>query len=193
MKGVFVFIIILFSEIGIYAQSTEKIICFNTNTYEINSNISNFPELRIKIDGKWKTFELIDEKAERFDFECEEIELEKNSSKMLVIRWSNTIYGTGGGSMTKGLQIWNLDSGKRLFNEIVSCSDESFGRHGASSYFVECQKQIQIEDGTIVIYPKDCKTEWSSSEENSDPTLNCELTTFEQGKYVFVGDELKKK
>lgn len=193
MKEIFAFIIILISQIGIYAQSTEKVICLDTTKYEVNSTISNFPELRIKIDGKWKTFDLIDEIAERFDFECEEVELNGNNSKMLVIRWSNAIYGTGGGSTTKGLQIWNLESGTRLFNEIVSCSDESFGRHGATSYFVECQKQIQIENGTIIIYPKDCKNEWSSNDEVSDPTLNCKLTTLEQGKYVLVDDELKKK
>lgn len=165
----------------------------DTTRYEINSNTSNFPELKIKIDEEWKTFELIDEIAERFDYECEQVQLNGKDSKELVIRWSNAIYGSGGGSTIKGIQIWDLDNGTRLLNEITSCSDESFGRHGAPSYLVECQKQIQIEGQTLIVHEKKCDTEWSNTDYVSDPTENYELTTLEEGEYVFEGDVLRKK
>ncbi|MCH8534495.1 MAG: hypothetical protein LAT51_05440 [Flavobacteriaceae bacterium] len=193
MKEIFVIIIFLFSHIEFYAQSKEKDNCFDYTRYEVKSNISYFPELKIKIKGEWKTFELIDERAERFDFECEEIQLNGKGSKELVIRWSNAVYGSGGGYTAKGIQIWDLDSGTRLLNEIVSCSDESFGKQLSSSYFVECQKQIQIEGRTIIVFEKNCKTEWSNTEEVSDPTLNCELTRLEEGEYTIVNDNLKRK
>ena len=193
MKEIFIIIIFLFSQIEFYAQSKEKDNCFDIARYEIKSNISYFPELKIKMNGEWKTFELIDERAERFVYEYEEIQLNGKGSKELVIRWSNAVYGSGGGSTTKGIQIWDLDSGTRLLNEIVSCADQNFGRHGASSYIVECQKQIQIEGRTIIVYEKNCKTEWSNTEEVSDPTLNCELTKLEEGEYTIVNDKLKRK
>ena len=193
MEKIIVVIIILISQIRSYGQSTEQDNCFDTTRYEVKSNISYFPELRIKIDEEWKTFDLIDERAMRFDYKCEEIELNEKGSKELVIRWSNAIYGTGGGLTTKGIQIWDLDSATRLLNKIISCSDENFGRHGNPSYFVECQKQIQIRGRTIIVYEKNCTTEWSDTEEVPDPTLNCELTKLEEGEYTFVDDKLKKK
>ena len=193
MKEILVSIIILLSQISSFAQSTEKDNCFDTTRYEVKANISYFPELRIKINGEWKTFELIDERAQRFDYKCEVVQLNGKGSKELVIRWCNAIYGTGGGLTTKGIQIWDLDSGTRLLNEIISCSDENFGRHGNPSYFVECQKQIEFINQTVKIYKRTCSTEWSDIKDVPDPTLNCTLTTYDEGEYVFVNGELKKK
>ncbi len=192
MEKIIAIIIILISQIDSYAQSTEQDNCCDTTRYEVKSNILYFPELKIKIDEEWKTFDLLDERAMRFDYKCEEIELNGKGSKELVIRWSNAIYGTGGGLTTKGIQIWDLDNGTRLLNEIISCSDENFGRHENPSYFIECQKQIHIKDRTIIVYDKNCKTEWSNTEEVPDPTLNCELTKL-KGEYTFVDDKLKRK
>ena len=193
MKEIFIIIFTLFSLIEFYAQSKKNDNCFDINRYEIKSNISYFPELKIKINGEWKTFELIDERAEQFDYECKEIELNKKGSKELVIRWSNGVYGTGGGTTTKGIQIWNLDSGTRILNEIISCSDEKFGRNESSSYYTECQKRIQIDNQIIKVFVKECKSEWSNTDEIPDPNSICRLTELKNGEYFFVNDKLKLK
>jgi len=193
MKEILIIIFSLFSLIEFYAQSEENENCSDIDRYEIKSNISYFPELNIKMNGEWKTFELIDERAELFDYESEELELNGKGSKELIIRWSNSVYGTGGGRTTKGIQIWNLDSGTRILNEITSCSDENFGRNEVSSYYIECQKRIQIDNQIIKVFVKECKSERSNTDNIPDLNSICRLTELKNGEYFFINDKLKLK
>lgn len=192
MKKIFVLLLILFSPIDLLAQSLGTNNCFNADRYKFREDIL-YPEIEIKVRGKWETFRLLDEIADLFQYECEEIELNGYGSKELVIRWSNALYGSGGGTTTKGVQIWDLDSGIRLLNEIVSCSEEIFPRDGASYYFVECKKQIELINQTIKIYKKVCETQGEHNNDIPEPTSNCKLTIYDEGEYVFVNEKLEKK
>lgn len=191
MKKIFVLLLIMFSPIDLFAQSLGTNNCFNADRYKFREDIL-YPEIEIKIRGQWETFRLLDEIADLFQYKCEEIELNGYGSKELVIRWSNSLYGSGGGTTTKGVQIWDLDSGIRLLNEIVSCSEESFPRDGASYYFMECKKQIEFINQTIKIYKKVCEIEGAHSKDIQKPTSNCKLTIYDEGEYVFVNEKLEK-
>lgn len=164
-----------------------------SSAYRIHSSSSLFPQLEIKVDGVWKFFPLTDEHPENFHFECREAELSGSGSAELVIIWSNAVYGSGGGTIVEGIQIWDLDAGKRLFNEITSCSDENFGRGGSEGYFSICKKQIVVSQSEIKINEKICHTEWSENEIAPDPIINCPLTALNEGVYFFRNGELIRK
>lgn len=193
MKNLFL-LILLSSTIASFAQATEKSTCVDTARYHINMVASAYPELEIKINGDWKIFPLIDERLERFDYECAEINFNGTGSMELLIRWSNAVYGSGGGSTIKRIQIWNLDNGTRILQEITSCSIENFGRGQDNPYYnVECRKDIEIQENTIIVHKKKCDSGGSATEDLPDPTLNCPLTTLEAETYLFENGQLIKK
>ena len=142
-------------------------------------------EIEIKTAGEWRAFSLLDSTGGQFTWSCEEAELNQTGSKELVIRWSHAVYGTGGGTTTGGIQIWDLDKGVRILDEVVACSEENFGRGQGKSYFVHCQKEVIIQNGVIAIAPKACGVERSEMENPPDPTLNNPITSLRPGNYVF--------
>jgi len=191
MKEFLIVTISLLTQLGSYGQSVDTVVCSDTTQYEVFTNDADFPALRVYIEHEWKTFILIEELADQFSYDDEQIQLNGTGSCELVIRWRNSMYGSGGGSVIEGVQIWDLDNGINIFNEIVSCSDESFGRHESPSYLIECQKKIEITNNTLIISEKSCDIEWSETEDIPDPTENCELTAYDAGTYVFRNGKLE--
>ena len=185
--------IILLLQIYCYAQLPDTDNCSLNSRYKIEYNNGNYPEIKIEMKGEWKNFEILDERALDFNYICLEVELDGEDSKELVIEWSNAIYGSGGGSTIKGIQIWDLNNGIKLLNEVVSCSIESFGRFDNKPYLIECEKVIEILDHKIIVNQKHCKISRTDVDNVPDPALNCQLTALEEGRYFFANGELKKK
>lgn len=194
MKGISIIVAILFFSIDSIAQKPDKLLCSDTTKYRLNFDSESYSsELGIKIKEEWKTFQLPEYLFEDSHYECQEIELSGSGSKELILRWETSMYGTGYGSNIGGIQIWNLDNGTKLLDEITYCSVECLGKSEEPPYFVECQKKIEIIDSKIRVRRKSCMTKWSEADNVPDPTSNCSLSTLDEGTYYFENGNLKKK
>ncbi len=176
-------------------QSNKKLNYGNDNSCVDSSSFRIYAEnghawIEIQINDKWETYALLDD-VSRFSYECQRLEIDGTDSKELIIKWSNSSYGTGGGIAQKGIQIWDLDSAIKLFDEVYYCSDEQFGRHGAKAYLINCHKHIEVHNQKIIVAEKTCETEWNETDHEPDP--NCPLTTLDKGVYIFSNGELKRE
>ena len=192
MRGISIIIAFVFFSIDSIAQESDKSSCSDTSRYRLNINSDSYSELEIKVRGEWKTFQLPEDFFSFSHYECQEIELNGTGSKELVLRWETSTRGTDYGSNIGGIQIWNLDNGTKLLDEINYCSEECMGK-SEPSYFIACQKKIQIIDNAIIVHRKSCNAEWSEVDNVPDPTSYCSLSTLEEGTYYFENGNLKKK
>ncbi len=181
--------LVLLTFLKVHAQ-TESYFCTppeDSSLYRIA--IDWEANIEIKMNGEWKSFSVFDDNdIDHFGLDCERIELNHSGQQELVLHWERRYYGSGGGTVVRNIQIWDLDNGQRLLDEITYCSDESFGRHG-DSYFVYCQTPISPEEGGIRVNEKSCKTERSENGAGSDPTENCKLSGLSAGLYHYENEE----
>lgn len=170
---------------------------------DISNNLENkkfrviddsvFPYIEIKTNGKWQDFRIIENPAGSFECEYFVTKINGLDSKALILNWSNAVYGSGGGTQTKGLEIWNLDNATKLLDEIVFCSEESFGRNGRKYYLITCQKEIKIENKNINVYKLKCETEQNKDDKIEILKDNCDLSTIKPDIYIFSNGQLKRK
>ena len=86
MKELFIVTISLLTQFGSHGQSANTVACSDTTQYEIFTNDADFPALRVYIEHEWKTFILIEELADQFSYDDEQIQLNGTGSCELVIR-----------------------------------------------------------------------------------------------------------
>lgn len=173
-----------------FAQVTNQPSCVDTTKYRLAPKESDtYGEIQIKVDGKWASFSIMDETPDMFEYRCEEVELNGSGSKELVLFWKNATYGSGGGFAFKGIKIWNLDNGIVLFNEIYSCSEESFGRHGSERFLIEYRKNIEVSELSITVNEEEFLSEGSESDLSSLGE-NCVLTDLKAGVYTLQNGKL---
>ena len=187
------FILFLFYGCAAFNQTIDKNHCSDSSKYRLDNLSSKYSEIEILVNGKWISFDFIEEIPQIFNYKCDELELTGDSIKELVIYWSNSVYGSGGGRIIKGIQIWNLNTVKRIFNEITYCSDESFGRGETPYSFIEYIKEIKIENGILIVNDKQKKI--NDSKKDKFELLNdfCSLSELIKGKYTLLNDNLELK
>ncbi len=152
-----------------------------------------FPYIEIKVNGDWKTFNITKSAVGIFKFDYQEMEINGLNSKALILKWSNSVYGSGGGTNTEGFQIWDLENATKLFDEITYCSEESFGRNG-NRYLLSCQKKIKIKNKNIKVYKSTCSIEGNSQNDEIKTLMeNCNLSELEPDIYIFRNKQLTKK
>jgi hypothetical protein len=159
-----------------------------TTRYRIDTKGAACAIIDININGQWKSYDIISEPLGTFEFSVQEKELNNIGSKELILRWVNSEYGSGGGTVKKGLQLWDLDSATLLFDEIIFCSMESFGRGNGNAFINVCEKKIEIINKTIMIEDQICELDVQN-----DINLDCELSKINTGQYTLMDSLLKKK
>ena len=158
-----------------------------TSKFRIDTKGAEFAEIEIRINQNWQIFSIIEEPLGSFEFECQEVEMNGIGSKELILKWSNSVYGSGGGTVTKGLQIWNLDNATKLLNEITYCSEESFGRDG-NPYININEKKFEIKKSNIKVYKEKLVIENYNVMNLSD---YCKLSNIKSGTYKLKNGMLK--
>jgi hypothetical protein len=192
VKNQLLLIFLLFSTSILFAQEHINQ-CIDSSKFVLTGDGYDYPELSIKIDDEWRSFPLFEEITDQFGCNCQLVQLNQIGSKELIIRYINSSYGSGGGSSSEGIQIWNLDSGIILLDELTACSEESFGKHGGASYHITSQKRIEIQNETIIINAQEFITEWNNADYNPTLSDECKLIQLEPGMYNFAGNKLERQ
>ncbi len=178
-------------------QTDDKIDCIDSCNYCDLYNLTldyKGPYIYLT-NGNKNHFQILQEPTGLdYDISCEEVNLDNEGSDELVIFWENRVYGSGGGSTTGGVQIYNLDSGTRIFNELTFCSIESFHRPPSSpAYTMTCRIDIKITDMQIFIGRKRYEANWIESLNYQNGWEDDCISSLEQGVYSFSNDTLKLK
>ena len=167
--------------------------CNYCNLYNIIID-NHLPYIELKNENQ-KHFQISQEPAGHdFDIKCDEINLDNKGSDELLIFWKNSAYGSGGGSSYGGIQIYNLDSGKRIFNEITFFSLESFHRPPTSpASYISCKIDVNITEMQISIGHKRFEARWIDSLNYQNGWETEYISKLNKGVYFFSNDTLKMK
>ena len=145
-----------------------------------------YPELQALVKGKWRAYTLFDfEPNGDFSFEIKDVDLGENGSLELMIIWEDRLYGSGGGMVTKGLQIWDLEIGKRVFNEVILVMEEAFGKQDVNPYIISCQIDVEVIEGNLDISTEHCNGQWGLSSPLEAIASVGQQTFFSAGRYSY--------
>ena len=195
LKKNVLFIFVLFFSILSYAQPLHGIRnCeMDSSRFYIDSD-GIYLVLKILIDSNWTDNYIVDEAFDYFELNCELIDFNGIGSDELVLNWKTSTYGTGGGSIFGGVQIWNLDNGVKIFDELNYHLQENFGRGEAIPWLISCEKKINITTNQIVVDTMTCKEEWNKSNMTAKELIGDESYYFTklEGCYKYQDGILKK-
>lgn len=183
------FLFLLIISTSVCAQDSKEQDYKDTLLFEINEN-----QLKLNINEIWKIFDIVEiDDIGGLEFESTPLTFQPSNIHALMISWSNSLYGSGGGLIVRGIKIWNIKNGELLLDEITSCSNESFGRFDSDRYLVSCRKEIQVTDSLIKVSRIYCEEDWFN-QGFEYPNEYCNFSNLESGTYI-INDkgELKSK
>lgn len=126
-----------------------------------NSLYYNIDEDKIMLEfwekGEWRSYKFLEGPLD-LSAECSLKDLVGNETKELIIRWSRKVFGSGGGYKQEGIQIWSLDSIRRLFKTTYHCEQTAFGRRthlgkNYPGYKIDSSQKISFGQGYIFVEP----------------------------------------